>query len=72
MNEMADAALGHNRQAPYDLERVRQDFPILRSKVHDRPLVYLDNVASAQKPQAVIIARGILERRYQSLPLRSQ
>ena len=56
MNEMADAALGHNRQAPYDLERVRQDFPILRRKVHDRPLVYLDNAASAQKPQAVIKA----------------
>ncbi len=56
MNEMADATLGHNREAPYDLERVRQNFPILRREVHGRPLVYLDNAASAQKPKAVIEA----------------
>ena len=56
MNEMADATLGHNRAAPYDLERVRQDFPILRREVHGRPLVYLDNAASVQKPRAVIDA----------------
>lgn len=40
----------------YDVARIRQDFPILSRKVNDRPLVYLDNGASAQKPQAVISA----------------
>ncbi len=38
----------------YDVEAVRRDFPILSREVHGRPLVYLDNGASAQKPQAVI------------------
>jgi cysteine desulfurase/selenocysteine lyase len=40
----------------YDLEEVRRDFPILSRQVHGRPLVYLDNGASAQKPRAVIDA----------------
>ena len=40
----------------YDLDAVRRDFPILAREVHGRPLVYLDNGASAQKPQAVIDA----------------
>jgi cysteine desulfurase/selenocysteine lyase len=42
----------------YDVAAVRRDFPILARKVHGRPLVYLDNGASAQKPQAVIDAVG--------------
>lgn len=42
--------------ATYDVEAVRQDFPILSRQVHGRPLVYLDNGASAQKPKAVIDA----------------
>jgi len=40
----------------YDVDVVRRDFPILSRKVNDRPLVYLDNGASAQKPQVVIDA----------------
>ena len=40
----------------YDVDAVRRDFPILGREVHGRPLVYLDNGASAQKPQAVIDA----------------
>jgi cysteine desulfurase/selenocysteine lyase len=40
----------------YDVAAIRRDFPILARKVHGRPLVYLDNGASAQKPQAVIDA----------------
>jgi cysteine desulfurase/selenocysteine lyase len=40
----------------FDVERVRQDFPILSQEVHGKPLVYLDNAASAQKPRAVIEA----------------
>ncbi len=39
-----------------DLERVRADFPILNREVNGKPLVYLDNGASAQKPRAVIDA----------------
>jgi cysteine desulfurase/selenocysteine lyase len=40
----------------YDVEAVRADFPILGRTVYDKPLVYLDNGASAQKPKAVIEA----------------
>jgi len=40
----------------YDVERIRADFPILSREVNGRPLVYLDNGASAQKPQVVIDA----------------
>ncbi len=39
-----------------DVERVRQDFPILSRQVHGKPLVYLDTAASAQRPLAVIEA----------------
>lgn len=39
---------------PYDVEAIRRDFPILSREVYGKPLVYLDNGASAQKPQAVI------------------
>ncbi len=38
----------------YDVERIRADFPILSREVYGKPLVYLDNAASAQKPRAVI------------------
>jgi cysteine desulfurase/selenocysteine lyase len=38
----------------YDVEVIRRDFPILSREVYGKPLVYLDNAASAQKPQAVI------------------
>ena len=46
--------------APYDLTAVRADFPILARPIRGKPLVYLDNGASAQRPRAVIDA----ERRY--------
>ena len=46
--------------APLDVERLRADFPILAQRINGRPLVYLDNGASAQRPRAVIEA----ERRY--------
>ncbi|HVZ52583.1 MAG TPA: cysteine desulfurase [Pseudolabrys sp.] len=38
----------------YDVARVREDFPILAMRVHGKPLIYLDNAASAQKPTAVL------------------
>ena len=40
--------------APYDVMKVRADFPILALKPYGKPLVYLDNAASSQKPRAVI------------------
>ncbi|HTO31293.1 MAG TPA: cysteine desulfurase [Pararhizobium sp.] len=40
----------------YDVEAIRRDFPILSRSVYGKPLVYLDNGASAQKPQVVIDA----------------
>jgi cysteine desulfurase/selenocysteine lyase len=39
---------------PFDVETIRRDFPILRERVHGRPLVWLDNAATTQKPQSVI------------------
>jgi cysteine desulfurase/selenocysteine lyase len=38
----------------YDVNRIREDFPILKKKVHDKNLVYLDNAATTQKPTYVI------------------
>src|SRR5579859_7214719 len=40
----------------YDVQKVRRDFPILHQSVHGKPLVYLDNAATTQKPLAVIEA----------------
>ncbi len=47
----------------YDVNEIRKDFPILARKVNGKPLVYLDNGASSQKPQAVIdaVTRGYAE-----------
>jgi len=39
-----------------DIEKIRKDFPILDVKVHGKPLVYLDNAATSQKPKSVINA----------------
>ncbi|HEY3383673.1 MAG TPA: cysteine desulfurase [Vicinamibacterales bacterium] len=41
---------------PFDVEAVRRDFPILRQEVHGRPLAYLDNAATTQKPTSVVEA----------------
>ncbi len=51
------------RSRPFDVYRIREDFPILRQKIKGAPLVYLDNAASSQKPCAVIDA---LRRYYES------
>jgi cysteine desulfurase/selenocysteine lyase len=40
----------------WDVERIRKDFPALHQQVHGKPLVYLDNAATSQKPQPVIDA----------------
>ncbi len=48
----------HTLTAPpaFDIETVRQDFPILQQQVNGQPLVYLDNAATTQKPESVIQA----------------
>ncbi len=43
-------------EAGFDVEKVRADFPVLKQKVHGKPLIYLDSAATAQKPFAVIDA----------------
>lgn len=54
MTEVAETA--QQSIQPFDVERVRQDFPILHQTVNGQPLVYLDNAATTQKPRAVIDA----------------
>ena len=44
------------KSAGFDAERIRQDFPALRQIVNGKPLIYLDNAATTQKPQAVLDA----------------
>jgi cysteine desulfurase / selenocysteine lyase len=54
---MSTEALTQQRptaEAAYDVARIRADFPILATQVYGKPLVYLDNAASAQKPRAVL------------------
>ena len=69
----AVAALARRREAEmhpavtngsYDVDRIRADFPILSMQVYGKPLVYLDNAASAQKPKAVLdrMNAGLYER----------
>jgi cysteine desulfurase/selenocysteine lyase len=41
-------------KAPFDVDRVRADFPILQERINGRPLVWLDNAATTQKPRSVI------------------
>jgi len=58
----------HMPIAPYDLARIRADFPILSQKVYGHPLVYLDNGASAQKPRQVMDAmRELMETGYSNV-----
>lgn len=54
--EASATATAEKPSQPFDVERVRADFPILFREVYGKPLVYLDNGASAQKPQSVLDA----------------
>ncbi len=49
-----DATLVESHSKLYDVQKIRNDFPILKIMVHGKPLVYLDNAATTQKPQYVI------------------
>jgi cysteine desulfurase / selenocysteine lyase len=56
MNARHDTALKSAMTSGFDPLRWRDDFPILKQQVHGKPLVYLDNAATSQKPQSVIDA----------------
>ena len=54
MNNLNTAKTIKNTSAPFDVEKFRKDFPILNEQVRGKPLVYLDNAATSQKPKQVI------------------
>ncbi|RJG08018.1 cysteine desulfurase [Noviherbaspirillum cavernae] len=54
MNTISEVMTLKVAPPPLDAARWRKDFPVLRQTVHGKPLVYLDNAATTQKPQAVI------------------
>lgn len=57
MNRTArDVRQAASAETGFDVEKIRRDFPILQQEVYGKPLVYLDNGASSQKPQSVIDA----------------
>jgi cysteine desulfurase/selenocysteine lyase len=60
---MATQHRGSSLSSSLDVERVRRDFPALAQKIHGHPLVYLDNAATTQKPNAVLdrIRRSYIE-----------
>ena len=63
MKAVREKRLPNSGTQTFDVEKIRQDFPILKERVHGKPLVYLDNGATSQKPQVVIDA---LNRYYKS------
>lgn len=63
MKAVREKRLPQSGTQRFDVEKIRRDFPILKERVHGKPLVYLDNGATSQKPQVVIDA---LNRYYMS------
>src|ERR1700730_3072642 len=47
---------GWGLRPAFDVSRIRADFPILKETIHGKPLIYFDNGATTQKPQAVLDA----------------
>ena len=66
MNNQNTAANINSDIATFDVEKVRADFPILQQQVNDKPLVYLDNAATSQKPKQVIETLDDYYREYNS------
>jgi cysteine desulfurase/selenocysteine lyase len=56
MSALHRSAVTRGNLAPpqFDVWRIREDFPILKQTIYGKPLVYLDNAATSQKPQIVI------------------
>ena len=55
-NSTGAASQNVTGRGPLDVAAIRRDFPILQRRVHGKPLVYLDNAATSQKPRQVIQA----------------
>ena len=51
---MAASATLPGTSMAFDVARIREDFPVLRQQIHGKPLVYLDNAATSQKPKSVV------------------
>ncbi|MFQ5738421.1 MAG: SufS family cysteine desulfurase [Acidobacteriota bacterium] len=56
MQQSAVEGVGELHRPALDVRAIREDFPILHQHVHGKPLIYLDNAATSQKPRAVIDA----------------
>ena len=66
LDEVKQAEAAPAAEKPFEIAQVRQDFPALSLRVHGKPLVYLDNAASTQKPEAVLDAADRCYREYYS------
>lgn len=55
-HDVLSPAIDAEQSGPFDVCKIREDFPILKQNVNGKPLVYLDNAATSQKPQAVLDA----------------
>ena len=64
--ENKDAFKENNISSKLDVEKIRLDFPILKIKVHGKPLIYFDNAATTQKPQHVLDELNKYYREYNS------
>ncbi|MBI4380404.1 MAG: cysteine desulfurase [candidate division NC10 bacterium] len=54
VNQVAAADTLSGPRVAFNVERIREDFPVLKQRVHGKPLVYLDSAATSQKPKVVI------------------
>ena len=66
LDEVKQAESASAAEHPFEIEKVRRDFPALSLRVHGKPLVYLDNAASTQKPASVLEAADRCYREYYS------
>ena len=66
MNKRSNMARLKNQSVEFDAEKVRKDFPILHQMINGKPLIYLDNAATSQKPKNVIEAIETYYREYNS------
>tara|TARA_B100000929_G_scaffold85157_1_gene66463 strand:+ start:860 stop:2122 length:1263 start_codon:yes stop_codon:yes gene_type:complete len=66
MNKRSNMAQLKNQSVEFDVEKVRKDFPILHQMINGKPLIYLDNAATSQKPKNVIDAIETYYREYNS------
>ena len=66
MDKKSNAAQQQNQSLRFDVKKIRNDFPILHQIINGKPLVYLDNAATSQKPKNVLDAIEKYSREYNS------